>query len=71
MTGDEFRAAAASVGLVKQTGPDSIETFFGVGERTARRWIADGPPDAVAMLLRLMIARRIKPAAVRKIFEAV
>jgi hypothetical protein len=64
MDADEYRRALESLGL-KQTGENGAGVFLGVDDRTSRRWATDGPPRAVAMLLRLMIARRIKPETVK------
>jgi hypothetical protein len=38
-----------------------------VGERTGRRWAADGPPDAVAKFLRLMDALQLTADRVRQL----
>jgi hypothetical protein len=69
MTTEEFRDALARLDL-KHTGDDGASAFLGVGERTIRRWASDARevPDAVAMLLRLMIARRITPARARQLY---
>lgn len=68
MTGEQFREALAKLGL-SQTGPHGAEAFFGIGARTARRWIADGPPPSAAILVRLMLHLRLRPATVRRIFD--
>lgn len=65
MDADQFRAALERLGLT-QTGANGVNTFLDVSERTSRRWAVDGPPDAVAMLLRLMISKKLTPAHVRK-----
>jgi DNA-binding transcriptional regulator YiaG len=63
MNKTEYRSAIASLGL-SQAG---AARFLGVNERTSRRWAIDGdpPPEAVAMLLRLMVAVKWKPERVK------
>lgn len=68
MKGDEFRAALERLEM-KQTGACGAEEFFGVDNRTVRRWIKHGPPQAVGMLLQVMFRLRVKPATVRRLFE--
>lgn len=69
MTAEQFRECLDVLGLT-QTGDAGAEAFLGVTERTVRRWAKDRPvPDAVAMLLRLMVARRIRPATARRYLE--
>lgn len=65
MDADQFRAALERLGMT-QTGNNGVDAFLDVSERTSRRWAVEGPPDAVAMLLRLMISKRLSPAHVRK-----
>lgn len=67
MSPDELRAALARVGLEKQTGENSVAEFFGVGARTIRRWLKEGAPEAVALVLAIMIDRKIKPASALRI----
>lgn len=68
MNAEQFRAALERLGMT-QAGTSGADTFLGVGERTVRRWaVEEGPPDAVAMLLRLMIARRLQPDKVRALY---
>jgi hypothetical protein len=69
MSPDELRAALARIGLEKQTGEGSAARFFGIGDRTMRRWLKDGAPEAVALVLSVMIARKIKPATMLRIRE--
>ncbi len=66
MSADDFRAAIETLGMT-QTGERGIDAFLNVDARNIRRWLADESriPDAVAMLLRLMIAHRWKPDGVR------
>jgi hypothetical protein len=57
VTPNQYRAAIERLGLSQRAaGP-----FFGVDERTSRRWASDGPPEAVAKLLRLMIKLGLGP----------
>ena len=67
MSAEEFRAALERLGLT-QTGAAGVDSFMGVSERTSRRWAVDGPPDSVAMLLRLMMFFELKPDNVRQRF---
>ena len=61
MTANQYRSALEKLGLSQRgAGP-----FFGVDERTSRRWAADGPPEAVAKLLRLMVRLDLKPEDVK------
>ena len=59
MTGEEYRAALHQIGM-SQVG---AARFFGVAPSTSRRWIAGQLviPPAVAMLLCVMIAKRLSP----------
>ena len=62
MTGPEFNAACEAVGLATQ---GQRAAFLGVSLRTAHSYSNGAPiPEAVAKLLRLMVARRIKAAKV-------
>jgi hypothetical protein len=71
MEAAELRAALDALGL-KQTGEIGLDQFLAVDGTTVRRWARDKEgtpiPESVAMLLRLMIARRLKPATVRKLY---
>ena len=62
MTGDEYRAALDRIGM-SQVG---AARFFHVAPSTSRRWIADQLiiPPAVAMLLCVMMHRRLSPGDV-------
>lgn len=70
MTPDAFRAALAALGLT-QVGVNGADRFLGVDGRTVRRWISGelSIPGSVAMLLRVMLARRLSVATVRKICD--
>ena len=65
MTRNQYRAAIARVGL-SQVG---AARFFGSNERTGQRWAADGPPPAVAVCLRLMIALDLSAADATKFLK--
>lgn len=66
---DEYRDALDRLGL-KQTGEQGAGKFLGAGDRTVRRWASDGPvPEAVGMLLQLMLHLRLKPSTVRRIYD--
>jgi hypothetical protein len=75
MNAEQFRAALDVLGL-KQTGSRGADKFLGVGPVTIRRWAMDSAqtnageiPESVAMLLTLMIAKRIKPARMREMLD--
>jgi DNA-binding transcriptional regulator YiaG len=59
MTPTQYASAIEQLGLSQR----AAGKFLGVDERTSRKWIAGDSriPHAVALLLRLMIAKRIKP----------
>lgn len=58
MTPDDFRATLERLGLT-QVG---LARLVGSGERSARRWAEQGAPEAVAIILRLLEARKITVA---------
>jgi len=65
MNAEQFRQAIEALGMT-QTGVNGVDRFLGVNETTVRRWAREaGPPDAVAMLLRLMVNHGWKPEGVR------
>lgn len=51
--GEERRAVPQDEGL------SEAARFFGAAPRTGRLWAANGPPAAVALCLRLMLALKI------------
>ena len=64
MTSAEFSDLLAKLGLSQVSGA----RWLGVGDRTVRRWVFKGDvPDAVVMLLKLMISERISPLEAREI----
>lgn len=61
MTPAEYLAALdrlgfAQTGLESDAGISAAGRFFGVAPRTGRAWAVDGPPNPVAVCLRLMLA---------------
>lgn len=58
MTTDEYRAALDKLGISQL----ALSRALGVGSRTSRRWALDEAriPIPVAMLLRLMVKKKIK-----------
>lgn len=57
MTGQEYRDAIAKLGLTQVEAGQ----FFCASERTARRWVHEGPPELVARLLQMMERRGMVP----------
>jgi hypothetical protein len=57
MTPTQYRTAIEKLGLSQR----KAGSFLGVDERTSRRWAAEGPPEPVAKLLRVMIRLKLKP----------
>jgi hypothetical protein len=62
MTPTQYATAIKALGL-SQRGAAKV---LGVDERTSRKWIAGDSriPHSVALLLRLMIAKHIKPESI-------
>jgi transcriptional regulator with XRE-family HTH domain len=67
MTANQFRAALDRLGL-SQLGAARL---FGADGRTARRWALGerSIPPTVAILIRLMLAGKIKPADIEKVTD--
>lgn len=62
MTPAHYRIWLEYLGLTQ----NGAGRFFNVNETTARRWAADdgnGPPEPVAKLIHLMVAKGITPAS--------
>lgn len=59
MTAKQYAKAIAQLGLSQR----SAAKFLGVGDRQSRRWIAGDArvPMSVAILLTLMIEKRLQP----------
>lgn len=55
MTANQYRAALARLGL-SQVGAARL---FGVNDVTSRRWAKSGVHGTVAILLRLLLAKKI------------
>jgi hypothetical protein len=55
MTANQYRAALAKLGL-SQVGAARL---FGVNDVTSRRWAKSGVSGTVAILLRLLVAKKI------------
>jgi transcriptional regulator with XRE-family HTH domain len=49
MTPDQYRDALKALGLTQ----NEAGRLFGVHAGSGRRWASEGPPEAVAMLLRI------------------
>ena len=64
MTANQYRAALDRLGL-SQVGAARL---FGAGERTSRHWASGdrAVPEAVAILLRLMLAGKITAEDIEK-----
>lgn len=63
MTPRQFRAATAALGFASRA---DVAEFLNVGIRTIRGWLARRDiPEAVVMLLRLMIRLGLKPEDVK------
>ena len=58
MTAKQYRAALDKIGLTQL----AVGELFSVGARTSRRWALDEAriPGPVAILLRLLLKKRIK-----------
>ena len=65
MTGPEYLEAIKRLGL-KQS---EAGVFFGAHPQTGRRWAAEGPPEPVSKLLRLMIRLEYTPAQIVKLLD--
>ncbi len=63
MSAAEYRAAIQQIGLSQRRA----SLFLGVDERTSRRWAKNGPPEAVAKLLRVMVMFDLLPCEVEAI----
>lgn len=55
MTANQYRSALAKLGLT-QVGAARL---FGVNDVTSRRWAKNGVTGTVAILLRLLLAKKI------------
>lgn len=74
MTASQYRAALKRLGFAESDVPHDVGVsagarFFGANPATGRRWAADGPPNAVAVCLRLMEAANLTADKARKLLE--
>jgi hypothetical protein len=60
MTPAEYRAAIAALGMSQARAA----RFFEAGPASGPRWARNGPPAAVAMMLRLMMELHMMPGQV-------
>jgi hypothetical protein len=70
-TGDENRAALVRLGFpqgaaANDMGISEAARFFGVTSRASRKWAEHGPPNPVAVCLRLMLASKINLALAQR-----
>jgi hypothetical protein len=65
MTGEQYQKAIDQIGLT-QVG---AAAFFGLTSRTLRNYQTTGPPMAIAMLLRVMIAEHISVDEVNQLMK--
>lgn len=64
MSGDEYREIIRKLGMSHR----GAALFLGLAERSNRRYIRDGMPlQAIEILLRVMLAKRITPEDAYKI----
>ncbi len=74
MNANQYRAAVKRLEfkrteLEHDEGLTAAAQFFGANTRTGRRWAENGPPEAVAMFLRLMIKMDWKADDVRELLK--
>lgn len=74
MSAKEYRAAIERLGFAESDHPDDVGVsaagrFFNASPATGRNWARVGPPDSVAVCLRLMLAANITAAKARKLLE--
>lgn len=55
MDAEQYRRALAQLALSQEAA--GVE--FGSSPRSGQRWAAEGPPASVAILVRLLLARKI------------
>lgn len=65
MTGPDYAKAIKKLFGGLMIGAPS--RFFGIGKSTADRWLRDGTPYPVEILIRLMIALKLSPDDVNRI----
>lgn len=72
MDAEEFREALDWLGfggqrVANDLGVSDCARFFGVSLRAAQKWAAEGPPNTVAVCLRLMLAAQIDADQAREL----
>jgi hypothetical protein len=71
MSADEYREALVRLGFPQEAaandmGISEAARFFGVTSRASRKWAEHGPPNPVAVCLRLMLASKITLALAQR-----
>jgi hypothetical protein len=71
MSADEYREALVCLGfpqgaVANDMGISEAARFFGVTSRASRKWAEHGPPNPVAVCLRLMLASKINLALAQR-----
>lgn len=61
MTGEQYKKAIERLGLTQV----EAGKWLGVSGRTGQNYASKGPPEVVAMLLRLMLKQGLMPEDVR------
>jgi hypothetical protein len=61
MTPKQYKAAIEALGLTQEGAGE----WMGMSRKTGQNYAAKGPPEPVAMLLRLMIRLKLKPEDVK------
>lgn len=74
MSAHEYRTVIARLGFAESDHPDDLGVsaagrFFGAAPATGRNWARQGPPAAVTVCLRLMLAAKINAQKARKLLE--
>lgn len=62
MTGSEYQQHIDKLGLSQS----AAGRFLQASPRSSRRWVVDGPPPMVAMILTLMVRGGLTPADVNR-----
>lgn len=61
MTSDQYKKALERLGMTQEQAGE----WLGVSGRTGQNYAAKGPPQVVAMLLRLMLKLNLQPEDVK------
>lgn len=67
MDGQQFKIIIAELGFASLR---DFSAWIEINDRTAARWVADGPPTSVAMLLSLMLKVEYAPIDVGRVLRA-